>query len=177
MKTRNLILLFTVIAVSFSSCKKEAGPTGPAGTNGINGTNGTDGNADVKSITFNNPITNSYYFTDTLPGVNYNVLGNSLVLTYIQDPNCTPNWYSVPGLGCSAVYSARVFTTVPGGSDTLTTLLSLELRTPDGTSISTNHTISKLRVIVAPASTILTGKKETDYSDYKATCRYFNIAE
>ena len=166
MKIKNLILVFAVITLAVSSCKKEAGPAGK------------DGNANVKSITFLNPITNSTGWSDTLPGVTYQSLSNSLVLVYIQDQGCTPNWYSVPGLGCNASYTARFYTSYSGISDTVTTLGNLALLNPDGSFGASNQTISKLRVIVAPASTYVTGgKKEVDYSDYKATCRYFNIAE
>ena len=62
MKLKNLLLLCTVLMLAISSCKKEAGPTGPAGK---------DGNANVKSITYNNPITAASYWQDTIPGVTY----------------------------------------------------------------------------------------------------------
>ena len=167
MKTKNLILLFAVITVSISSCKKDAGPTGPAGK---------DGNANVKSFTFNNPITVSTGWADTLNGITYQSLSSSLVLAFIQDANCGRNWYSAPGWGCGAAYAMR-FYTFTDVIDTVTTFASLVLLNPDGSFGASNQTFTKIRVLVAPASTVLTGKKEVDYSDYKATCRYFNIQE
>ena len=167
MKLKNLLLLCTVLTLAISSCKKEVGPTGPAGA---------DGNANVKSITFNNPITADSYWNDTIKGVNYQSLASSLILTYIEDDGCAPNWYSVPGLGCGANYNARFYTT-RGFPDTTMTYGNLELRTPDGTGY-VNATISKLRIIVAPASTVIVGgKKEMDFSDYRFACRYFGIKE
>ncbi len=168
MKIKNLILIFAVIATTFSSCKKEAGPTGPAGTNG---------NANVTSLTFTNPITGGTLWYDTLKGVTYQSISSSLVLAYIQDANCGNNWYSMPGWGCGANYAGRFYTAQVGGTDTTTTMAYLELLNPDGSYGVSSQTLTKLRVIVAPAGTTLTGKKEIDYADYKATCRYFNIGE
>ncbi len=165
MKTIKQILLFAVFALLLSSCKKETGPAGPMG------------NANITSIIFNNPIVNGTVFDDSLPGVAYSSLASSLLLTYIQDDQCLDTWYSVPGIGCGAVYTARVFT-YHQSNDTITTYLTLELRNPDGNFLQYNRTITKLRVIVAPATTIVTGKKEpVDFSDYKSAMKYFGLKE
>lgn len=165
MKTIKQILLFAMFAFLLSSCKKETGPAGPMG------------NANITSIIFNNPIVSGTVFDDSLPGVTYSSLSNSLLLTYIQDDMCPDIWYSVPGLGCLAIYTSRVFT-YRKSNDTVTTYLTLELRNPDGNFLQYSRTITKLRVIVAPASTLLTGKKEpVDFSDYNATVNYFGLKE
>lgn len=171
MKIKNTLLLFSLIALLFSSCKKEEGPTGPAGTNG---TNGQNGNANVKAFMFIDPIIGGYAFSDTLPGVHYKSLDSSLMLVYIQDHACGTNWYSVPGMGCIGDYTSRVFTSA---LDTLT-LLNLTLYRPDGSpNTGFARVIRKLRVIIAPASSLLSGKREIDYNDYHEVCRYLNIAE
>ncbi len=177
MKMKNLFLFTCLIAALFSSCKKEAGPTGPAGANGTNGTNGTNGNANVKAFIFNNPITNSFYFSDTLQGLTYKSIDSSLVLCYLQDENCQNFWYPVPGIGCNSLYQSRFYTSATA-FDTTLVVVNLELRQPDGSyGGALTQTITKLKVIVAPASSVVVGKKEIDYSNYQEVCRYFRIAE
>lgn len=170
MKIKSTLITGLTIAFIFSSCKKEAGPSGPAGADGKNG------NANIYSIIFTDPITSGYLFYDTLPGINYSMIDTSLVLAYIKDYGCGSNWYTAPGIGCNGSYSSRVFTGALSGN--LTSII-LELRKVDGSSDpSIAENISKLKVIVAPASSVISGKKEpVDFSDYYATCRYFNIPE
>ncbi len=164
---KNLLLTCCVLTLIFSSCKKE---TGPAGANGANG------NANIKSFIFTDPISFGYLFTDTLPGVTYSSIDSSLVLAYVQGYVCASNWYTAPGIGCNGSYSTRVFTNKLMNNQTL---FVLELRNIDGSvDISMTESVSKLKVIIAPVSSVVTGKKEqVDFSDYHATCRYLNIAE
>ena len=164
MKLRTLVIVFGVLSVAFSSCTKEAGPAG------------ADGNANVKSFVFNAPNLGATFWSDTLKGVSYPSLENSLLLTYIKDEDCINNWFSVPGIGCLNRYMVQVFTYPM--LDTSNTGLSMQLRDPDGSPYTgTAITFTKVRVIVAPANSNWAGKKEMDYTNYSSACRYFNIAE
>lgn len=174
MKLKNLFFVCSVLALTISACvKPEDGAQGPAGKDG------KDGNANIKSFVFFDPIVGGTLWYDTLPGINYQSLDSSLVLCYIKDASCSPNWYSMPGWGCNVFYAGRFYTYQANPPfDTTTTMATLELLDPDGSSVSGTYTINMLRVIVAPASSLVVGgKKEMDFSDYSATCRYLGIKE
>lgn len=159
-----LFLFIITTAVTLSSCKKEVGPAGPAGTNG---------NANVKAFIFNNPITNSWVWTGTLTGVTD--LDSSLLLAYVEDATCVGLWYSVPGVGCFANYTTRLSSSL-GGPNVV--VLDLQLLNPDGSfTPHISATLSKIRIIVAPASSVIIGKREIDYSNYKAVCKYYGLQE
>lgn len=163
MNNLKLVLLSAVITLSLFSCKKETGPAGPAGTNG---------NANVKAFLFSNPITNNWYWTGNLAGVTD--LDSSLLLAYAMDANCDGVWYSVPGVGCFANYTTRMSSYSIGSSSTI----DFQLLNPDGSfTPHVSYTITKLRIIVAPAGSVISGKKELDFNDYHEVCRYYGIKE
>lgn len=166
MKTK-LFLFFTALTFAFSSCKKEVGPVGPAGTAGANG------NANVKAFIFNNPITNNWHWTGTLDGVTD--MDSSLLLAYVEDATCVGLWYSVPGVGCFATYTSRLSSSKGGPGSTV---IDLQLLNPDGSfTPHISASLSKLRIIIAPASSVTIGKREVDYNDYHAVCKYYGLQE
>jgi hypothetical protein len=151
-----------------SSCKKEAGPAGAAGKDG------KDGNTNVKVYLFAgaNLTSGLFYITNNIP-IRFSAVDSSVLLAYHKSCGY---WFPTPGLGCGASYMARVRYNTSGYPDS--TEVSTSIFNPNGTTYSSGgEYIEKVKYVVAPASAVF-GKKETvDYSDYKATMKYFGLSE
>ncbi len=148
-----------------SSCKKETGPAGPAGK---------DGNTNVKVYLFYGATltpTNAG-MTNNIP-IRFSAIDCSVVLAYHKTGGY---WFSTPGLGFGPYYMTRVryhSTMYPDSTEVF-----ISIHDPDGSTYSgSGETIEKVKYVVAPASAVF-GKKETvDYTDYKATMKYFGLSE
>ena len=153
-----------------ASCTKQ-GPVGPAGTNGTNGTNGSNGNANVKEFFYSNQ--GDFSALSKYLQIKSSVFDSSLVLVYYDPSNGV--WYSCPGLGSGANYQTRFYTN--GAVDSV--LLSFGIYNPDGSAYTgTAVTVARLKVIVAPASSVFVGKTSpVDFNDYRATMKYFGLKE
>lgn len=151
--------------VFMSACKKETGPAGAAGK---------DGNTNVKVYLFAgaNLTSGLYYITNNIP-IRFSAVDSSVVLAYHKSGGY---WFSTPGLGFGPYYMARVrynSTMYPDSTEVFTSIHDADGSTYSGSGES----IEKVKYVVAPASAVF-GKKETvDYSDYKATMKYFGLSE
>lgn len=166
-------ILLTLAIFGFNSCKKETGPEGPQGPQG------PMGNANIKEFTFTNLPNTTYGWVDTLNGIDYISLDSMMVMVYLQDSLCGSNWYFAPGLGCSGMYMARVYT-FPYNLSTAPDMAGLQVAfaDPDGSFYSGSAIrLAKIRVIVAPASVFVSGKKECDYSNYEAVRSYLQLRD
>lgn len=154
--------------VFMSACKKEAGPAGAAGKDG------KDGNTNVKVYLFAgaNLTSGLYYITNNIP-IRFSAVDSSVVLAYHKSGGY---WFATPGLGYGPYYMARVrynSTMYPDSTEVVTSIHDADGSTYSGSGES----IEKVKYVVAPASAVF-GKKETvDYSDYKATMKYFGLSE
>jgi len=151
--------------VFLSACKKETGPAGPAGK---------DGNANVKVYLFNGAtLTPSVLaITNRIP-LRFSAVDSSVVLAYHKSCGY---WFPTPGLGCGASYMARVRYNTSGYPDS--TEVSTSIFNPNGTTYSSGgESIEKVKYVVAPASAVFGKKEPVDYSDYKATMKYFGLSE
>lgn len=157
------ITLTLVLGLVFmSACKKEAGPAGK------------DGNTNVKVYLFAgaNLTSGLFYITNNIP-IRFSAVDSSVVLAYHKSGGF---WFPTPGLGYGPSYMTRVrynSTMYPDSTEVLTSI-----HDPDGSTYSgSGESIEKVKYVVAPASAVF-GKKETvDYSDYKATMKYFGLSE
>lgn len=170
MKDFKILALPLAILLFVASCTKE-GPAGPAGTNG---TNGTNGNANV--VVINHPtdsIGNSKNITINLPAsVSTGTVDSGLILVYYKGliADGCDYWYQAPGLGCGASFQTRWIYDAP------TKQLILSIKNPDGSTYTgSNRTFARTKVIIAPGSTFLTGKKDIDFSNYEEVKRYLNL--
>ncbi len=157
------ITLTLVLGLVFmSACKKEAGPAGK------------DGNANVKVYIFKGATltTTTAGMTNNIP-IRFSAIDSSVVLAYHKSGGY---WFSTPGLGFGPYYMARVrynSTMYPDSTEVFTSIHDADGSTYSGSGES----IEKVKYVVAPASAVF-GKKETvDYSDYKATMKYFGLSE
>ncbi|MFN8315117.1 MAG: hypothetical protein U0T32_01560 [Chitinophagales bacterium] len=157
------ITLTLVLGLVFmSACKKEAGPAGK------------DGNTNVKVYLFAgaNLTSGLFYITNNIP-IRFSAVDSSVVLAYHK---CGGYWFATPGLGYGPSYMARVRyynTGYPDSTEVTTSIFDMDGSLYSGGSV----TIEKVKYVVAPASAVY-GKKETvDYSDYKATMKYFGLSE
>jgi hypothetical protein len=177
MKNMKIILGAAVVSVTMllASCAKDGvqGPVGPAGSNG---TNGTNGNANVMEYFFrNDSVSATHDFARRLP-IRFSSIDSAVVLFYYYDPSGSA-WYPSPGLGAYAAYQTRFFTAMATSGNDSTDLI-LRVYDPTGGSYAGTVTISKAKLILIPASSILPGKKApVDYNNYSATMRYFGLKE
>ncbi len=126
----------------------------------------------MKAFLFSNPVTNSWNWTGTLTGVTN--VDSALVLAFIEDATCVGLWYSVPGVGCFNNYTSRIATS--SGFPDVT--VDLQLLKPDGSfTPHVSASLSKLRIIVAPATSVVYGKREVDFNNYKAVCNYYGLSD
>lgn len=155
------------------SCSKEEGPVGPQGPQGATGATGAAGQNGVSgavAFTFTNQNNGA---TGTLT-IDSSVLNASAILVYYQDAyNSSPIWYQAPGIGANAAYQTRYYINV---GPTLSTF-TLSLYDVDGSTYSgAAVTLSEVKVVLIP-HTLFGKKAPVDYSDYRATMRYYGLAE
>ncbi|WP_315816949.1 hypothetical protein [Paraflavitalea speifideaquila] len=181
-----LLFLSTIL-----SCKKgdtgpqgDTGNTGPQGVDGPQGPQGISGNANVIMYTYNGPISMTIGTDLTLSNVTQARMDSSLVLAYYIPAAYSTDWYPIPGVGgygtsvqYQTIYSLRAST----GNKFI---LSLRLFNASFTAYNGSTVVwNKIKVIVAPASSILPGGRRAagapavDLSDYHAVVKYFNLTE
>lgn len=170
MKTKIFIVVFALFAALVSCKKAEKGETGPSGPAGANGANG---NANVKAYYFGkDSITTtrtSFYFNLSDPSVTSNMLDSSAVLVYHQAFGL---WYSVPGLGYTAYYQSRFYTS------NSTKDLYISVYDPDGTAYTGPQiNIAKFKIVIIPSSDYKgSRKKPVDFNNYYATMQYYGLS-
>ncbi|MBK7883129.1 MAG: hypothetical protein IPJ81_04480 [Chitinophagaceae bacterium] len=186
MKKLKLFLAVAVIALTVASCGKgdkgdkgDTGATGAPGAPGQQGPIGQTGSANVKAFIFTGPqltwpnaLNAQRRFNLTLPAsVAQADLDNGLVLTYMKVGNAH---YQVPDFVSNLGKFVRLFRS----NKTLTFTAMNE----DFTTVTTGDLdeASEVKVMVIPpgaAPTVINGKSAVDFSDYKATMKYFGLPE
>ncbi len=165
-RSRLLASLLVLSALMFS-CSGEDGATGPAGANG---------NANVMVFHYGSRTSaGSLYYTFA---VDQEVMEQSLVLGYYNPEAIgdTTTYYPVPGLGPYANYQTRCYTYISGHDPDQYTY-QLLLMNPNGVgSYTTSTVISRLRLIVCPAS-VINSRGSIDLTDYNAVREYLNVNE
>lgn len=158
-----LTIALVLSSTAFISCKKEAGPKGDPGTPGI------DGNANVTQISFGSKtIPANSFITLTLPGITKPIAEKSLILTYGKASG-TPYWYQLPGFGYLGTREYRAFVEPRDPASFLT------ISMVGGT---TSETFDAIRVLVIPASALVSGRGGVapyDISDYESMRAYFKL--
>lgn len=156
-----LIVCLLTIFVTIVGCTKE-------------GPSGKDGNANVKVFYFaNDSLSNTHEFVRELP-LSPGYIDSSLVLTYYVDKELTYYWFASPGLGAYSDYQTRYLIERDGVS---TSKFYLKVNSPSGGAYTSTVLLDKVKVVVVKGSSF-TGKKDpVDYSNYKATMKYYGIEE
>ena len=107
--------------------------------------------------------------TFTIPRVD-----SSLILLYFKDSSNTYNWYQAGELGYGATYLTKWGTQYYGSNETL----FLQVYNTNGSTYSgADVDIPTLKMIVAPVDGFSGKKDAVNYTDYKATMRYFGLPE
>lgn len=155
----------SVIALAFtmliSSCSKE-GPAGPAGPAGANGTNGTNGNANVTQ--FNYPAFTNTGVTNTFTiAVSKADMDKSLAFVYVQNGG---NWYPIPG-NVQGTHEYRNYFFFP-----VTTATTMDLKRVSGAG---NQDFTAMRIIIIPASSMVSGRNTLNYDNYLEVAEYYNL--
>jgi|JI10StandDraft_1071094.scaffolds.fasta_scaffold169114_3 hypothetical protein len=156
-----LIVCLLAIFVAIVGCTKE-------------GPSGKDGNANVKVFYFaNDSLSNTHEFVRELP-LSGGYIDSSLVLAYYIDKTVTSYWYSSPGLGSYSAYQTRFIIERDVVS---TSKFYLKVNSPSGGIYTGTVLLDKVKVVVVKGGSF-TGKKDpVDYSNYKATMKYYGIEE
>lgn len=160
-------LVLFVSGALFACSKGKEGPVGP------------EGNANVTMYTFENrTFTGSLNLT--IDNLSKGKVDSSLVLVYYNpSTEDVTAWYSVPGIGSTSAYETRFFLFQSNPTPSTYTLGIRTLKL-DGSAYGNAVTFRKIRVIIAPASQIVSGRGISggfDYSDYNAVKAYFNIKD
>ncbi|WP_143310613.1 hypothetical protein [Chitinophaga vietnamensis] len=162
--------LLACMLLAFVACKKgDIGPQGP------------QGNANITMYTFD-----SQTFTGMLNLVLNNITSNkmdsSLILVYYNPvPEDGTSWYAIPGAGPGNLYQTRFFTYQVNVNPS-NYLLSIRTFNSDGSTYGSKLLFRRIRVIIAPATAILSGGRMSshqpvDYNDYHAVMRYYHLPE
>lgn len=164
------LLLGSLLAIQ--ACSKEEGPVGPKGDKGDTGAAGQNGISGAKAFVFTNQLNGM-----TLPiNIDSTFVDSCVTLVYFQDAANLPSiyWYQAPGFGSAALYQVRYYLNVVNAISSNVSLLQYA---PDGSTYMGNATtFSVVKVVFVPIT--LYGKKApVDYSDYKATMKYYGLPE
>jgi hypothetical protein len=176
----SLVFAFTV---SLVACKKgddgPAGAQGPAGTAGPAGPQGVPGNANVIIYNFG-PRTFSFSTNYILSNLSRGRVDSSMILVYYTpSTGSETGWYPCPGGGPDGAFETRYFIYQSAVSPSTYTL-GLRTTTGTGANFTPSVTLSKLRVIIALASSILPGGRASqvvDYSNYNEVKKYFGLPD
>lgn len=167
MKLKTSITAMIAIALLFNSCKKEEGPVGPKGT---------DGNANVVLYNFGSQTSSGGAFNYILDSLSQGFVDSSLILVFANPSDqASTAWYPVPGLGSGGAYETRYFI-YQTNTNPSTYTLTVRLANPDGSgTYASAVTFDKLKIIFAPASVVISGKKEIDWTNYAEVCSYLKL--
>lgn len=188
MKHFKCMLVMFAFCITIISCKKgDTGPQGEEGPQGVvgpRGPQGISGNANVIMYTFNGPISMNIGTDLLLPNLTQGKVDSSLVLAYYIPSAYSSNWYPIPGLGgygTSVQYQTIYDLHASTGNKFV---FALRLFNPSFTAYNSATVVfNKIKVILAPASTILPGGRgpggppSIDLSDYHAVLKYYNLPE
>ena len=160
MKLKRTLLLLAICCTAFAiACKK--GEQGPAG------------NANVEIYNFGSQTVTTGIINYTLKNISRGKIDSSLVLVY-----CNPAtegetaWYPIPGIGSGNQYQTRYFLSQSGNDYSL----GVRILKMDGvTAYTTSVTFTKLKVVIAPASSIHNSSINT--GDYNAVKQYLQLTE
>lgn len=173
------LLLLAGLVFLVSSCQKgDAGPAGATGPAGPVGPQGVAGNANVITYTYA-----SQTFTSSLSLLLTNIsqgrIDSSLLLCYYNpSTEVVTAWYPCPGFGSAGAYQTRFFWYQTGTAPSTYTV-SIRTLTPAGASYTSALTFTKIRVIIASSSAILTGGRtqQLNINDYQSVKAYFNLPD
>lgn len=163
-------LLILSSSLIFSSCKKEVvGPQGPKGDTG---------NANIRVINFG---TRTFFGSQnyTIPNVSKEEMDKSILLVYYNPSNeSETSWYPAPGLGSTGSYDVR-YAVYKVESNSPDYSLLVRLHDPNtGGNYNNEVTFSKLKVVLAPATSINNVDMPTvDLNDYQSVKEFYNIEE
>ena len=167
---KQLMALLVSATLFMTACEK-----------GEDGAQGPTGNANVTVYNYPTQTTASGSLNYTLT-ISKEKLDSSLLLVYYNpSTEAASAWYPVPGLGASATYQTRYFiyqtATTPNSEYTL----SVRLTQPaSGSPYAGPVTFTKLKVVIAPASQVLTGGRMAapyDVNDYYSVKNYFGLED
>ncbi|WP_422080580.1 hypothetical protein [Ulvibacterium sp.] len=147
------------------------GADGTDGQDGANGQDGADGNANVASIVFDiSGQAGQSFISVSVPELTEQVLAEDLVLIYLRYANNDPfEWILASGFGYNPDHI--LVTKLIVGE------VLIELRELDGvTGALFSGDYDRLRVVIAKASTVETGKSSIDFKDYYETMDYFGLS-
>jgi hypothetical protein len=165
------LLVFSFLALTFSSCEKE-GPVGPVGPTGATGATGENGNANVVSTIFvsTNWVYQTPYWVQTFtnPAITRDIVDRGAVLAYLQLSNggysqLPVTFYPDPS------YSTSIEVSYVVGK------VSLILNDSDQTQPN-QPGVWTFKIVVISAS----GKMKNpnlDYSNYQEVVKAFEINE
>jgi hypothetical protein len=190
MKTTRIFGILMVIAtiIFMDACKGEKGDIGPSGatgvgTTGATGAKGDKGDPGTTTTGTNNVIQVTFTKTYVPPKptldqiftfpteVTSDILNKSATNIYVETGNFPGTWYAVPGAGVSV--GGAPADVLRGWVDAPARQLGIIRES--GTSISN---ITRTRVVIVPAGTVLNGRKATvDYTDYEAVKAYYNLKD
>jgi hypothetical protein len=167
-RSRLFVVLLALSAFMFS-CSGKDGATGPAGPAG------KDGNANVIVFDFPSQTTATGTVYYDFPATEA-LVDSSVVLAYFQSPLVSNSWYPVPGVGPNASFQTRSYWYPLNAA---TQRYYLKLVTMAGDAYTTSTTISRMRIYLVPASTLvtITSRGLLDVSDFNAVREYFNLPE
>ena len=172
MKTKNTIILFSLVLFTFSSCKKD-GPVGPAGK---------DGNANVIasntlmlnnwSSTFDNGTEFTYSSIITWGSISQAIKDNGVVMIYIHD-NTTTNWTALPYSESGTGYSDAFNFEVAVGQVTVTFDGFDNTGSPGAAALNGVFTI---RMVAIPSS-VRIANPNVNLKDYNAVKAAFHLKD
>jgi hypothetical protein len=172
MKKLHLLQPLFFLLILGAACKK--GDTGPVGTPR---TDGRDGNAKVIQINYGARTFSGVSVYNLPDTIRQGFIDSSLVLVYYNPQGEPTNaWYPIPGLGSGGIYEIRNFTGSTGGKISL----SVRLMNSDGSgTYLPTVTFLKLRILIAPASTIVMGPAalRPDVKIYDQVRTFYDLAD
>lgn len=164
----NKIVISLLVIMTFlgQACKK-----GDAGPKGV------DGNANVIQLNYG-PQTFTGIYNFPLPdSITQGRIDSSLVLMYyVLDREAPTTWYPVPGLGSGGNFETRSFV-YQSGSNPVKLSVSVRIMMPNSpVSYPTPLTFSKTRILIIPASKVMTvNGGGLDLQHYGAVRSFLNL--
>ncbi|MBV4357768.1 hypothetical protein [Pinibacter aurantiacus] len=161
MKIEKFFLLFALSCSAFiTSCKK--------------GEHGPPGNANVEVYNFGSQTISGGSANYTL-NISRGKIDSSLVLVYYNpSTEQETTWYPIPGIGSGSLYQTRYFIYQTSTNPSVYTL-AVRLVKMDGAIYTTPVTFTKLKVVIAPASSIQNAS--VDQNNFYSVKQYLHLAD
>ena len=160
MKLKRTLLLLALCCTVFAiGCKK--GEQGPAG------------NANVEIHNFGSQTITTGVINYTLKNISRGKIDSSLILVYYNPSiESETSWYPIPSIGSGNLYQTRYFLTQSGNDYSL----GIRILKMDGvTAYTTSITFTKLKVVIAPASSI--HSSSINKGDYNSVKQYLQLTD